>query len=149
MRKKAEQEIRAAAARLETPQPHRIDRVRKGTALLRKVFDKTLLHMAQVGTIQLHGGPIDHLAKEQIQNLLYQGDKTHVSFTFKDQVENPQVPPDPPPRETVKISVTIRDIDRREWERFEQACRQRENKSPGQKLWEMILAYSAGEPLSD
>jgi hypothetical protein len=144
MRKKAENAIRAAAARLGTPQPHRIDRVRKRTDLLRKVFDKTLLHMAQVGTIQLHGGPTDHLTDAQIRDLVPQGDRLHVSFSFLDAAPPQSPSPAPPaPRESVAVSVTLRDLDRDEWERFQANCRRREGKSPAEKLREMILAYNA------
>ncbi len=148
MRKKAENAIRAAAARLETPQPHRIDRVRKRTDLIRKVFDKTLLHMAQVGTIQLHGGPTDYLTDEQVRDLVSQGDRLHVSFSFLDAAPpRPASPPAPPaPRESVVVSVTLQDLDRDEWERFERNCRRREGKSPAEKLWEMILAYNSETP---
>lgn len=97
MRKKAERDIRQAAARLDEGPPHRIDRVRKRTGLLRKVFDKTLLHMAQVGTIQLHDGPTDHLTREEVRGLLPEGDRLHVGFTFLDESDDPPAPTAVPP----------------------------------------------------
>lgn len=156
MRKKAEQEIRQAVARLDADPPHRIDRVRKRTGLLRKVFDKTLLHMAQVGTIQLHGGPTDHLTREEVRDLIPQGDRLHVSFTFLDESGGAAAPVEPttsaaprPPRAVVTVDVTLKGLDRDEWDRFERACRQRENLSPDQKIWEMIVAYNRRGPDPD
>jgi hypothetical protein len=151
MRKKAERDIRQAAARLDEGPPHRIDRVRKRTGLLRKVFDKTLLHMARVGTIQLHGGPTDSLTREEVRGLIPEGDRLHVGFTFLDNPDEPPAPATdpPPPRAIVKVDVTLEGLDRDEWERFEHNCRQRENLSPDQKIREMIVAYNRRDPEPD
>ncbi len=150
MRKKAEKEIRQAVTRLAGAPPHRIDRVRKRSGLLRKVFDKTLLHMAQMGTIQLHDGPTDHMTREEVRDLIPEGNRLHVSFTFLDAPHEspavpvgPQTPPvPPPPRATVTVDVTLSGLGRDEWERFEQTCHERENVTADQKIWEMIVAYN-------
>ncbi|NJL59951.1 MAG: hypothetical protein HC887_10215 [Desulfobacteraceae bacterium] len=132
MRWKAEQAIRRAAAELGNPSSYRLDKVRAGAGLHRKVFDKTILDMARVGTIELFGNDISGMSGAEIANLVQHGTTIYVSFAFLDVRE-------PEPVETV--SVQIDNIEQVQWDKFRYLCKTRENKEAVQKLKEMIYEY--------
>jgi len=137
MRERAEKEIREAAASLGKMEWYRIDRVRERTTLIRKVFDKTLLDMARVGTVHLAEGTASEMDSYEISNLIRQGDTVYVSFSFVDA--------DPAEQGIEKVNVTLRGFNRGDWELFEYFCETREGKKGVQKLWEMILEYNRRE----
>ncbi len=154
MRKKAEQEIRRAVASLGSIGSHRIDLVRERTTLIRKVFDKTILHMAQTETIELEEEGIEDLTDAEIRGLIFQGSRIHVSFSFIDGTPEPLMPDsdtekEEAPVEPVKpvdpdeetITVTIKGVPRYEWEHFKYLCR-RKGKMPAKKVLEMIRDYN-------
>lgn len=133
MRWKAEQAIRRAAAELGNLSLYRLDKIRIRAGLHRKVFDKTVLDMARVGTIELFSSDTSEMSGAEISELVRQGTILHVSFAFLDT-------PEPEPVETV--SLVIDDIERIQWEKFEYMCKLKENKDPIQKLKEMIQDYT-------
>ncbi len=130
-----------AALSLGGAQRHRIDLVRDRTSLLRKVFDKTILHMAEVGTIALHGGSTAGLTEDQKRNLLWQGEVLHVSFSFLDGTDLPDAPGADATADE-RITINLRGVPRDDWERFTLLCHQAEGKTAVQKIWEMIQAYN-------
>jgi hypothetical protein len=137
MRERAEKEIREAAAELGNMEWYRIDRVRERTTLIRKVFDKTLLDMARVGSIHLAEGNASEMDSYEIGNLIRQGDTVYVSFSFVDT--------DPAGQGSETVNVTLRGFNRADWELFEYFCETREGKKGVQKIWEMILEYNRRE----
>ncbi|MFC1895302.1 hypothetical protein ACFL0Q_01365 [Thermodesulfobacteriota bacterium] len=135
MRKKAEQQIRNAVTILQTTHPYRIDLVRERAGLLRKVFDKTILDMARVGTIELHQEDIAGMTPEEIAACVRQGNTLHVSFSFTDLHDEPET------AEPGMVDVILTGMDGSHWERFEYLCRTREGKDAFQKIREMVEAY--------
>jgi len=90
MRKKSEEKIRRAAAALGDSNLYRIDRVREKTNVIRKVFDKTILDMARLKTIELKGGDTQGMSASEIGNLICLGDELYVYFTFLDSESEPE-----------------------------------------------------------
>ncbi len=135
MRRKAELQIRKAAAAHGAASVHPVDKVRAGTALVRKVFDKTLLDMARVGTIELFSKDISELTPAEIQDCVRQGDALYVSFSFLEEDPVAAMEPD-------AVDVVIREMNREVWDRFRFYCRRREDKDPLDKLREMIEDYN-------
>ena len=90
MRKKAEKKIREAAAMLGEADSYRIDRVRDNTGLIRKVFDKTLLDMARVGTAELIDQDASKIDPAEAANLIRRGDQIYVQFRFTDPPVEPE-----------------------------------------------------------
>jgi len=138
MRKKAERQIREAAAVIGESNRYRIDEVRAGTDLVRKVFDKTILDMARVGSIELIAADVGDLAPRLIRNLIRQDDRVFVYFSFLETA--PRDPASGGESDTLDIILT--GFERRIWERFEYLCRIREHKSPLDKIRDMIEAYN-------
>jgi hypothetical protein len=136
MRQKAERKIRQAAAGLGEANLYRIDQVRSNTDLIRKVFDKTLLHMASLGTIDLKGGDTDGMNDSEISNLIYHKDILYVYFSF---LEENRIPA---PAEPQKMDVLLEGIEIERWRRFEALCESREGKKPLQKINEIISEYN-------
>lgn len=132
MRWKAEQAIRRAAAKSGISSSYRLDKIRSGAGLHRKVFDKTILDMARVGTIELFTNDTAGMSYAEIADLVHQGTTIYVSFAFLDTQ-------DPEPIETV--SIMIDHIEQIQWDRFRYLCKTRENKEAIQKLKEMIAEY--------
>ncbi len=132
MRWKAEQAIRRAAAELGSLPLYRLDKIRIRAGLNRKVFDKTVLDMARVSTIELFSDDTSDMSGAEISELVRQGTTLYVSFAFLDT-------PEPEPVET--MSLMIDDIERIQWEKFEYLCKIKENKDPVRKLKEMIYDY--------
>lgn len=135
MRQKAEKQIRAAAALLGPAESYRIDAVRTRTELVRKVFDKTLLDMARLKTVELTGGDTSRLSPTEIENLINHQGVQYVYFRFlaesaapEPALSEPQIP-------------ALSGIEREQWLKFKYLCEKREGKSPVEKLCEMIDAY--------
>ncbi|MCP4350006.1 MAG: hypothetical protein GY795_31385 [Desulfobacterales bacterium] len=157
MRQKAEQAIRRAAAGLCDSDSYRLDKVRFGAGLHRKVFDKTILDMARMGTIHLNSANPEELYNVETRDLVSKGDMVYISFTFADSEkvqivpepagdsENEQIQPEP---ET--IDTVLQGIDSAEWDMFAFNCKIRDDGvKPVQKLQEMITDYNRGaEPVS-
>lgn len=132
MRWKAEQAIRRAAAESDNPSSYRLDKIRAGAGLHRKVFDKTIMDMARVGTIELFANDTIGMSGAEIADLVHQGTTIYVSFAFLDVRE-------PEPVET--ISVHIDNIEQIQWDKFRYLCKTRENKDAIRKIKEMIAEY--------
>jgi hypothetical protein len=139
MRKKAEKKIREAAAMLGDLQVYRLDKVRKKAGLIPKVFDKTILDMNRLRTIELKEGATEGLSPSEIGNLVRQGDVIYVHFSFLDSTAEPQK------IEPATIDIMLPDLDRELWRQFEQNCLTREGKKPVQKIQEMILSYNRSD----
>ena len=133
MRQKAEKRIRDAAAAIGGSAPFRLDAVRAGAGLHPRVFDKTILDMARVGTILLE--PLDESGPEteDSSGLVRRGDRIYVRFAFIDA-------PAPSPPEA-PVAITLRGILPAEWKAFSDRCLKRDGKSPHEKIEEMIRRY--------
>jgi hypothetical protein len=158
VRKKVEHKINQAVAKLGRLEYYRIDKVREKTQTIRKVFDKTILDMARVGTIELLDGDTTGMNPSEIGNLIRSGDQLHVFFKFPDAKAEP-VAPKPqkakmgaakPKREesesskTENIAIMLLEIEPEMWQRFEELCKGIEDKAPVQKIREMIRDYIKG-----
>lgn len=135
MRKKAEKAIREAVKTLDSQDVHRLDQVRMNAGLHRKVFDKTILDMARVGTIMLYEGSVDEIIDADIRNLVRQGETVYLSFSFTEIGRQAET-------EAQTTDILIRDLDQAQWDRFSHLCRLREDKGPAEKIKEMILEYN-------
>jgi hypothetical protein len=156
MRKKVEKKIRQAITTLENSEFYRIDRVREKAGVIKKVFDKTILDMARVGTIELTGGDTSAMSSSQIGNLILQGDQLHVYLKLIDAETEPEslpsenettdtLPlklPETEPPEPANTEILLLEIDPDLWQRFIALCSSREDKGPDQKIREMIQDYS-------
>lgn len=158
MRKKAERKIRQSVLSLGKSQLYRIDKVRAGTDLIKKVFDKTVLDMARVGTIQLYEGDLAKISAAEVGNLIQKGDIIYLYFSFFESYEEiearildeetnnleqtsfGQSLPIAPPPET--ISVTITGIEKAEWEYFNLNCLAQYGISGVEKLMEIIKEFN-------
>ncbi len=137
MRQKAEKQIRDAAALLGPAESYRIDAVRTRTDLVRKVFDKTLLDMARLKTIELTGGDTSRLNPTEIENLINHQGVQYVYFRFL--VDS--AAPEPAPALSEPQIPALSGIEREQWLKFKYLCEKREGKSPVEKLCEMIDTY--------
>lgn len=135
MRQKAERKIRDAAAALGQSNRYRIDRVRAKTDLVRKVFEKTLLDMARLETIELRDGDIENLDGVEPHNLMHHQERRYVYFSFidgtVDTTSEPALPSQPP----------LSGIESEMWRKFEYLCEKQEGKNSTQKLCELIQEY--------
>lgn len=156
MRKKAENKIRQAAAKLGQLEFFRIDKVRAKAGLVRKVFDKTMLDMDRVGTIELAGGNTDSMSPSEIGNLLHEGENLHVQFKFLRSQEEPEAmlesedvetatapsaittPQAPEPQD---VEIVLLELDPAIWQRFEHHCLTKEEIDPIDKIKAMIHDY--------
>jgi hypothetical protein len=138
MRRKAEKKIRAAAASLGTANRYRIDQIRARTDLIRKVFDKTILDMARLNTIELQDGDVENLSQAEISELIHHLGRRYVYFTFIDGTLG-RMPEKV--TEAEKINPKLIGVEKEMWLKFEYLCNTREGKHPTQKLCEMIKAY--------
>lgn len=162
MRKKAEKKIREAVDRLDSRENHRLDRIRAKAGLHPKVFDKTILDMARVGTIELSTGDLTGLRPAEISALVRRGETVYVTFNFTEAGRKYELPPEPadlkaPPAvssrqtsnpETSSAApgddarmVILRGLLRGEWELFAEICRTTENKGVEEKLEDLIRRY--------
>ncbi len=87
MRRKAEKQIRKAVISLGRSQLYRIDKVREKTNLIRKVFDKTILDMARVGTIELLEGDLVKMTGAEISGMIQKGDFVYMYLSFFESFE--------------------------------------------------------------
>jgi hypothetical protein len=159
VRKKAENKIRRAVSQLQTSEFHRIDQVREKAGIIRKVFDKTILDMARVGTIELADGDIRGLTAAEIGNLISHGDQLHVYFKFLDneseletepfEIQEPEtsiLKSNKPGRvEPERPEIILLEIAPEIWQQFEKYCEDREGKNPLEKIIEMIQDYNQTE----
>lgn len=158
MRKKVEHKINQAVAELGRSEYYRIDKVREKTQMIRKVFDKTILDMARVGTIELLGGDTTGMNPSEIGNLIRYDDQMHVCFKFPDAETEPEAQKTPkatigaakPKREepesskTENIEIVLLEIEPEMWQRFGELCKGREDKAPVEKIREMLRDYIKG-----
>ncbi|MFH2219286.1 MAG: C-GCAxxG-C-C family protein [Pseudomonadota bacterium] len=84
MRKKVEKKIRQAVKELGKSEYYRIDKVRDRSGVIPKLFDKTILDMARVKTIELAVGDTDEMTPGEINKLVRKGDNVYVYFSFPD-----------------------------------------------------------------
>lgn len=135
MRQKAEKKIRAAAAVLGVSNRYRIDQVRERTDLIRKVFDKTILDMARLKTIELHEGNTETLSSAEISNLLFYLNHRYVYFSFVEPtIEKATAEPQ-------KSNPPLSGIESEMWRKFEYLCEKKEGKDSTRKLCELISNY--------
>ncbi len=158
MRKKVEHKISQAIAELGKLEYYRIDKVREKTGTIRKVFDKTILDMDRVGTIELLDGDTTGMSPSEIGNLIRFGDQLHVYFKFPDaetepEAQQPQkaameaVQPksaEPESPKTENIEIVLLEIEPEMWQRFVELCQDMEDKAPVRKIREMIRDYIKG-----
>ena len=158
MRKKVEHKINQAVAELGRLEYYRIDKVREKTGTVRKVFDKTILDMARVGTIELLGGDTTGMNPSEIGNLIRYGDQLYVYFKFPDAETEPEAQElqkttmgaakperkEPESSITDHIEIVLLEIEPEMWQRFGELCKGREGKAPVQKIREMIRDYTKG-----
>ncbi|MFC1515503.1 C-GCAxxG-C-C family protein [Thermodesulfobacteriota bacterium] len=93
MRKKVEKKIRQAVKELEKSEYYRIDKVRDRTiGVIPKVFDKTILDMARLNTIELIGGDTDEMNPAEINKLVRKGDDVYLYFSLlEDESEEEKI----------------------------------------------------------
>ena len=139
MRQKAEAKIKQAAAALGPSDLYRIDQVRAGTDLIRKVFDKTLLDMARLEVIELKIGDTEALSPPEIDNMVRYLDEVYVHFRFLDKKEESRDVLTPVDQKTIKPELV--GLEREQWQQFEFLCEKKEGKAPVQKLCELIKDY--------
>ncbi len=158
MRKKIEHKINQAVAELGRLECYRIDKVRGKTQTIRKVFDKTILDMARVGTIELLDGDTTGMNPSEIGNLIRYGDQLHVYFKFSDaetkpEAQQPQIAAmgavqpksaEPESSKTENIEIVLLEIEPEMWQRFVELCKDTEDKAPVKKIGEMIRDYIKG-----
>ncbi|MFP4349420.1 MAG: hypothetical protein ACLFQY_14120, partial [Desulfococcaceae bacterium] len=156
MRKKAEKKIRQAVDQLYSRENHRLDQVRAKAGLHPKVFDKTILDMERVGTIELSTGNLKGLTQAEIGALVRRGETVYVSFSFTETGKQYDMTPDPEPLypsapEADSTSgapaespgyetrvVILQGLLHGEWELFSELCRTTENKGVEEKTEELI-----------
>ncbi len=138
MRKKAERKIRQAAALLGDADLYRVDRVRENADLIRKVFDKTLLDMARVGTVDLIDYDAADIDPSEAANLIRRGDRVYGQFRFADPPDDMEKEDKPAPETT---AIIIKGLDRALWLRFDSLCNEKEGKRPAEKIKEWIHDY--------
>jgi hypothetical protein len=148
VRKKVEYKINQAVAELGRLEYYRIDKVREKTGTIRKVFDKTILDMARVGTIELLGGDTTGMNPSEIGNLIQYGDQMHVYFKFPDAETEPEAQQpkreEPESSKTENIEIVLLEIEPEMWQRFGELCQDKDDKAPVQKIREMIWDYIKG-----
>ena len=143
-------------AKLGQSEFFRIDKVRAKAGLVHKVFDKTILDMDRVGTIELAGGDTDSMSPSEIGNLIREGENLHVQFKFLGPQEEPETfveaedltteeaqpaitaPQTPEPED---VEVVLLELDPAIWQRFEHQCLAKEEIDPVDKIKAMIYDY--------
>lgn len=142
MRKKAEKKIREAAAMLGEDDSYRLDKVRTNAGLFPKVFDKTILDMARLGTITLKEGNADALSPAEIGNMVRKGEIIYMYFSFQDATVGASAEAETEIKAPETIDIVLPGVDRAIWQQFERRCLEREGKPPLQKIVEMISQYN-------
>jgi len=158
VRKKVEHKINQAVAELGRLEYYRIDKVRERTQVIRKVFDKTILDMDRVGTIELLDGDTTGMNPSEIGTLIRYGDQLHVYFKFPDTETEPEAQQpqkasmgaaepkseEPESSKTGNVEIVLLEIEPETWQRFEELCKGMEDKTPVKKIREMIRDYIKG-----
>jgi hypothetical protein len=134
MRKKAEKQIRMAAASMESGQPFRLDRIRNRVEMVRKVFDKTILDMARVGAIELYPATPPELATGNSEDFVRQGKEIFGSFSF--------IESSPEKAESEPVDILLESVDPVLWRHFTYLCNAKEDKDPRKKIIEMMEQYN-------
>ncbi|MEW6670168.1 MAG: hypothetical protein AB1427_00610 [Thermodesulfobacteriota bacterium] len=142
MRKKAENKIREAAAMLGGNNYYRLDKVRTRTGLYPKVYDKTILDMARLGTITLTAGDTAGLSPAETGNMVRKGETIYTHFSFQDATGGKPASAHAETRAPETVDVVLAGLDRALWLQFEKQCLDREAKQPLEKIVEMIGAYN-------
>jgi hypothetical protein len=145
MRRKAENQIRKAAAEIDEG-PYRLDAVRAGAGLHPKIFDKTIIDMERVGAIALE--PLKEGEDTDTAGLVRHGDRIYARFTFIDKppiaATQPEVPGAAPrqrPDPADAVVVILGNLLPGEWAEFSDRCQARDGKGPHEKIEEMIRRY--------
>jgi len=143
---------------------HRLDQVRAKAGLHPKVFDKTILDMARVGTIELSTGNLKGLTRAEIGALVRKGETVYVTFSFTEIGKQYDMAPEPDPLFPSAPEadsnpeapagagspgyetrvVILQGLLHSEWELFSELCRTTENKAVEEKLEELIRQYLRG-----
>jgi hypothetical protein len=151
MRRKAEKEIQRAASAVGGSGPFRLDVIRSEAGLHPKIFDKTILDMARVGTITLEPLEEDGAGPEATHGLVRHGDRIYARFAFTDApvaappaLENPTPPVKIRPAPVDAVVVILQNLLPGEWEAFSDRCRADGVKTPHEKIEEMIRQYLYG-----
>jgi len=144
MRRKSEKKIRQAAAELGGSGIYNIDAIRKRTGIIKKVFDKTILDMARLKSIELIDADTEGLNASEIENLLRHGDNLYADFIFLDAEAQPEekasekivseIQPE-------KIEIVLMEFESDIWQQFQNLCKTREEIGPIRKIHEMIHDY--------
>ena len=142
MRKKAENKIREVAAMLGEVDTYRLDKVRINTGLHPKVFDKTILDMARIGTITLKEGDPDALSPAEIGNLVRKGEVIYMYFSFQNGTVGEPAEAEAEITAPETVDIVLPGVNRAIWQQFERRCLAREGKPPTQKIMEMISQYN-------
>ena len=142
MRKKAEKKIREAAAMLGEDNNYRLDKVRINTGLYPKVFDKTILDMARLGTITLKEGNADGLSPAEIGKMVRMGEIIYIYFSFQDATGGEPTEAEAEMKVPETVDIVLTGVDRAIWQQFERLCLEREGKPSLQKIAEMISEYN-------
>jgi len=142
MRKKAEKKIREAAVMLGEDDNYRLDKVRINAGLYPKVFDKTILDMARLGTITLKEGNTDALSPAEIGNMVRKGEIIYMYFSFQDATVGEPAEAETEIKSPETVDIVLPGVDRAIWQQFERLCLDREGKPPLQKIVEMISEYN-------
>ena len=142
MRKKAEKKIREAAARLGGDNTYRLDKVRVYAGLLPKVYDKTILDMARIGTITLKEGNTDGLSPAEVGNMVRKGETVYMYFSFQEETGEKPAEAESEMKGPETVDITLAGVDREVWRQFEKLSLDREGKPPLEKIMEMISEYN-------
>ena len=134
MRQKAERAIRRAVEELTEDPPFRIDQVRRKTGLIPKVFDKTILDMERMGTIELFEMEVESISTTDTGGLVRRGEIIYERFRFIDTVDEMPAPIIP----SATVSITLDGMDAELWHQFEQLCHDNEQKPAMEVILEFI-----------
>jgi len=121
---------------------YRLDKVRIQAGLYPKVFDKTILDMARLGTIVLKEGDTDALSPAEIGNMVRNGEIVYIFFNFQDATGEETVETEVETKSPETVDILLAGVDRGIWQQFERFCLDREGKPPVQKIVEMIGEYN-------
>lgn len=149
MRKKAERQIRNAAALLVSPEGRfRLDLIRFRAGLHPKVYDKTILDMARVGTIALYSEDTSGMDPSAVSALVRRGDIIFTHFIFIDGTTFDDAPSSgaeaPPPlghASPEPVVVILENLTPMEWAEFENRCQLLEQTRVTTKIEAMIREF--------
>ena len=121
---------------------YRLDKVRTNAGLFPKVFDKTILDMARLGTITLKEGNTDAMSPAEIGNMVRKGEIIYMYFSFQGATVGAPAEAETEIKAPETIDIELPGVDRAIWQQFERRCLEREGKPPLQKIVEMISQYN-------